>query len=620
LWNEHIINIIDTPGHVDFTVEVERSLRVLDGAVAVFDAVHGVEPQTETVWRQADKYKVPRLCFINKMDRVGASFEKSLLSVEKKLTGHPLAIQHPIGHEDGFRGCVDLVKMKAYVWEGDTLETKMEVKDIPEEIIDDCLLAREALIESLAEFDDVIADLFLEGLEITENALKDAIRRGTLAFKMIPVLCGSAFKNKGVQPLLDAVIDYLPAPKDLDDVTGFTADEKETKISRMRESSAPLSAIAFKLVSDSFVGQLSYIRIYSGILKSGQVVLNSRTGKRERVQKIFHMEANQRTEVKEIKAGAIAAIVGMKKIATGDTLCDQTQPIRFESVDFPEPVIYIAIEPKSTADSEKLSQSLERLKNEDPSFDVKDDKETGQKLIGGMGELHLEVAVDRLKREFGVSANVGSPQVAYREGIKGASSFEEELDRQHGQNRQYAKVKLSMEFVESQGAVVFNSNIDKSTLPENFIASIKKGVQDGLLAGPIAGFPVIGVKVDLISASFLEDCSDEVAFQIAANNAVRSGIRASQPILLEPVMKVEVLVPESYTSNVITDLNSRRAKINQIDHKDDYQLIQALAPLSEMFGYSTKLRSTSQGRATYTMSFHHYDEVSQKTMKTITGM
>jgi elongation factor G len=614
-WKGYDISIIDTPGHVDFTIEVERALRVLDGAVAVFDAVHGVEPQTETVWRQADKHNIPRICFINKMDRVGANFEASFESIVSSLSGSPVAIQHPIGFEDGFCGVVDLLTMKAIIWES---EGFLEV-EIPSDILDDAMLAREMMIEKIAEASDDVMELFLEGKEVPLELLKKALREATCANKLIPVLCGSAFKNKGIQPLLDAVVAYLPSPVDISLVEGLSADDKEETLVRKRAASEPLSLLAFKLASDPFLGQLIYVRLYSGVLTSGQVALNTRTGKKERIQKIFRMEANQRKEIKEAKAGDIAAICGPKEIATGDTLCDIKHPIRFETVSFPQPVIYLAIEPKSSEDSDKLVKALDRLKQEDPSFDTKEDSETGQTLIWGMGELHLEIMVDRLKTEFSVGVNVGVPQVAYRETLEGSVKQKEVIDRQVGQAKQFAGVVIELESLHEGIENVFEDHTKAGACPESLKSQLKTSLLGALSSGPIAGFPVISVKVKLLEILVEQNNFDPVCFQMAASLAVRNALFTGKTSLQEPVMKLEVLVPEDYTSNVMMDLSSRKAKVNQVSYKGYLQVVDAHAPLAGMFGYSTELRSLSQGRATYTMTFDHYETVSKKTLEQIKG-
>lgn len=619
-WRDHTINVIDTPGHVDFTIEVERSLRVLDGAVAVFDGVHGVEPQSETVWRQADKYRVPRICFVNKMDRVGADFENSVNMIKERLGASPLKVQLPIGSEDAFRGVVDLVSMKALLWsEDDSKGATFDEEEIPEDLREEAELAREELIESLSEVDDTLMEVWLEEGDLSVEQIKAGLRKATLELERVPVLCGSAFKNKGVQPLLDAVLDYLPAPSDLADVVGMSADDKESELTRRRSADEPLSAIAFKVVSDPFVGLLTYVRIYSGKLQAGKVFLNARTGKRERVQKILHMQANQRSEINEQEAGHIVAIVGPKNLATGDTLCDPSQAIRFESVFFPEPVIFVAIEPKSSGESPKLMAALERLKTEDPTFAVREDAETGQTLIGGMGELHLDVMVDRLLREFKVGANVGAPQVAYREGIEGEAKGRELLDREFGQGRQFAEIGLSLEGLAGSDEIQF---VDKAAriLPNPYSKTVETGARQALLSGPIAGFPMIGVKITLERIKTMEGVTDETAVHVAASNAVRQALQEAKVRLLEPIMDLEVLVPEDYLSNVMNDLTGRRAKVGQIDSRHDMQVIVATAPLSEMFGYSTRLRSLSQGRGTYTMSYSQFDQVSAATLSKITGV
>jgi elongation factor G len=618
-WKDHRINIIDTPGHVDFTVEVERSLRVLDGAVAVFDGVHGVEPQSETVWRQANKYKVARIAFINKMDRVGADFEASVQSIRDRLGGNAIPFQLPIGAEDQFRGVIDLVAMKALVWNDDVQGSKYELVDIPAELADDAALAREDLIERVAETDDQLTEKFLEGKEITPAELWAAARRATIGFKIVPVFCGSAFKNKGVQPLLDAVVALLPSPVDLPDVEGLSADDKETVMHRKRTVDEPMSAIVFKIVSDPFVGQLAYARMYSGTLEVGTTVYNSRTGKRERVAKILEMRANQREEVAQASAGEIVALAGPKLVATGDTICDQKDPIRYESVVFPTPVISIAIEPKSGADSDKLTKSLERLAIEDPTFRVSVDPETAQTLISGMGELHLEIICDRLKREFKVDANVGAPQVSYREAISAKASIEEEFTRETAGLNQYAKVRIEIEPTDEQGGLVFVNTAPIDQVPAAFVKGVKTGLEESMQAGPTAGFPVLGVKATLRGGAFIDKVSDELSFKIAAASALRAALRKASPLLLEPVMAIEALVPENYLSNVITDLNSRHAKVNNVTLRGHVQGVEATAPLSEMFGYSTELRSISQGRATYSMQFSHYEPVSKQTLERITG-
>ncbi len=622
-WEGHTINLIDTPGHVDFTVEVERSLRVLDGAVAVFDGTHGVEPQSETVWRQADKYKVPRICFINKLDRVGSSFFTSVDSIREKLKAKPLILQIPIGEEGGFIGVVDLIAMEALVWTGaagseDHQYTRMP---IPEDLQDQAELYREQLLESLADFDDVIMEKALEGAPIEPEALIACIRKCTIAQDLVPVVCGSAFKNKGVQPLLDAVVRYLPAPDDLPAVPGFRATSDEDPISRERSLDASFSAIAFKLMSDSFVGQLIFTRVYSGSLKVGEVVLNSRTQKRERVQKIFQMQANDRTEIETAQAGDIVALVGLKEVATGDTLCSQKDPIRFESVSFPEPVIFIAIEPKSSADTPKLEKALEKLRSEDPSFHFQENKETGQMLISGMGELHLDIIVDRLLREFSVATNTGQPQVSYRETLENEIAIEEIFEREINGKKQFAKISLRMEPISGDVQIQnqFVNKVAESRLPKLLAKAVEKGVMEGLQAGALAGFQIIGLRCTLEEAALIDGASDEVAFQIVANLAVRKGLQTGSSIMMEPVMELEVSTPDDYLSNVVSDLNSRGAQVSHIGMANHLQVIEAKSPLAKMFGYTTGLRSISKGRATYTMRFGHYEKVSTATRQAILG-
>jgi elongation factor G len=623
-WRTNQINIIDTPGHVDFTIEVERSLRVLDGAVAVFDGVSGVEPQSETVWRQADKYKVARIAFINKLDRVGADFSGSVQSIRERLAANPVAFQMPIGAEENFAGMIDLVRMNAIVWPADdkTRGEKFDVTEIPAELKDEAAVARETLISSLADVDDAIAEKYLEGVEPSEAELKAAARRATIAFKIVPVFCGSAFKNKGIQPLLDAVVDYLPSPLDLPPVEGLSADDKETKLVRKRDASESFAGIAFKIMSDPFVGQVVFARVYSGKLSVGDVVMNSRTGKRERITKILRMQANQREELQTIEAGEICALAGLKQIATGDTICDQKHPIRFESVVFPEPVISIAIEPRTTADLDKLMKSLERLENEDPSFRVNYNSETGQTLISGMGELHLDIIVDRLKREFKVEANVGAPQVSYRETIMGEAEVEETFSREGAGVAQFAKVRIAVkpaEGADAQGGLIFKNKANPLQVPPQFVEGVRKGLLESMQAGALAGFPVIGVSAELLGGAFDQQISSENAFKVAASLALRQALRQAAPQLLEPVMWIEVLVPEDYLSNVITDLNSRRAQVNNVSMRGHLQVVEASAPLEQMFGYSTQLRSISQGRATYTMRFDSYRPVAPATLARITG-
>ena len=624
-WKGSRVNIIDTPGHVDFTVEVERSLRVLDGAVAVFDGVHGVEPQSETVWRQADKYRVARLAFINKLDRVGADFAASVASIHDRLGANAIPFQLPIGVEEGFRGVIDLVAMQALTWDDgdDSHGQKFAVGEIPQELMAAAKAARDLLVEKVAETDEALTEKFLEGQEIGAAELWAAARRATIGFKMVPVFCGSAFKNKGIQPLLDAVVSLLPSPLDLPDAEGFSADDQEERTTRKRLPSEPFSGLVFKIVSDPFVGQLAYIRIYSGELEAGTTVYNARTHKRERVSKILVMTANQREEVEVAAAGDIVAVAGLKMVATGDTVCEQKHPIRYETVQFPTPVIAVAIEPKSAADTEKLGKALERLVVEDPTFQVSLDPETGQTLIRGMGELHLEIIVDRLKREFRVDANVGAPQVSYRETVTAKASAEEIFERETAGLHQFAGVRLVIEPVTGvlgeQAGLVFNNQAPPSQVPAAFLKGVRTGLEESMQAGPIAGFPVIGVKATLLGGRYMDGVTDEIAFKIAAATALRTALRQGAPTLLEPVMALEVLVPEGYLSNAITDLGSRHAQVNNVTLRGHLQVVEATAPLAEMFGYSTQLRSISQGRATYTMQFARYEPVSRATLERITG-
>lgn len=617
-WKNHSINIIDTPGHVDFTIEVERSLRVLDGAVAVFDGVHGVEPQSETVWRQADKYKVPRIAFINKLDRIGGDFDMSVTSIRERLQATPIAIHLPIGSEDQFIGMIDLVVERAYIWEKDD-GSHFETIDIPSDLKDQAAAAREAMLETLSEHDDEIMELFLAGEAVSIEKIKASLRLGTLNFKFVPVLCGSAFKNKGIQPLLDAILEYLPSPLDLPSAFGFDISDYDKTIERKRIPDEKFSSIAFKILNDPFVGQLTFVRCYSGTLKVGDTVLNPRLGKKERIQKILRMQANQREEVTELRAGDIVAVVGLKFVGTGDTLCDPQSPLAFEPLTVSEPVISVAIEPKSTADNDKLKKALERLENEDPSFKVAEDSETGQTLIKGMGELHLEIIVDRLKREFRVDANVGAPQVAYREAITNSGKFEELVDREVGSLKQYAGVTVHVEPTSEQGGLIFVNQLKSDALPQHLLGPIQTGLREGLFAGPIAGFELIGVKCTLLAVKYDRVLSEETAFRLASANLLRHACRSLSPVLMEPFMELEVSVPEEYLSSVINDMNSRKAKLKNIALRGALQVVEADAPLSAMFGYSTDLRSVSQGRANYTMKFSRYEPVSVERRKSILG-
>ncbi len=605
-WKDIRINIIDTPGHVDFTIEVERSLKVLDGAVAVFDAVSGVEPQTETVWRQADKYEVPRMCYVNKMDRVGADFFNCIDMIGSRLGGNPLAINLPIGVEDAFQGVVDLVAMKAVVWSGDDLGASFDVQDIPADLVDQANEYRDKLIEAVADLDDTIMEKYFSGEDISEDEIKEAIRKGTLELKITPVLCGTAFKNKGVQTLLDAVVAYLPSPLDLPPMTGFDLDGKE--VARATKSDEPFSALAFKIMTDPFMGQLTYFRVYSGTLSSGSYVLNSAKGKKERVGRLLKIHANKREEIKEIHAGDICATVGLKYTTTGDTLSDEKNPVILEAMEFPEPVISVAVEPKTKGDQDKMGLALQKLAQEDPSFRVSVDEETGQTIIAGMGELHLEILVDRMKREFNVEANVGAPQVAYRETIKATAKVEGKYVKQSGGRGQYGHVYLEVSPNEEEN-FTFVNKITGGAIPREYIPAVGKGVEEAMLSGVLAGYPVVNVKVELYDGTFHDVDSSEMAFKIAGSMAFKEGMKKCNPVLLEPVMKVEVVCPEDYTGDVIGDLNSRRGRVGGMVARGNAQVIEAHVPLKEMFGYATQLRSISQGRASYSMVFNSYEDV-----------
>jgi len=606
-WREHRINIIDTPGHVDFTIEVERALRVLDGAVAVFDAAAGVEPQSETVWRQANKYRVPRIAFMNKMDKMGADFFMSIDSMVDRLGANPVAVQIPIGAEETFRGPIDLVKMRAFYFDDETLGAKFVEDEIPDEYRAQAEEYREKMIEALADVDENIMEKYLNGEDITEEEIKKALRQGTLEMKITPVLCGSAFKNKGVQLLLDAIVDYLPSPLDIPPVKGKTPDGQEAE--RKASDDEPFSALAFKVMTDPYVGQLTYIRVYSGVMTAGSYVYNITKDKKERIGRLLKMHANKREEIKEIRAGDIAAAVGLKYTLTGDTLCDESNPIILEAMEFPEPVISIAIEPKTKADQEKLSAALAKLAQEDPSFRVTFDEETGQTLISGMGELHLEIIVDRLIREFKVGANVGKPQVAYRETIKVPAKAEGKFIRQTGGRGQYGHVLIDVEPLEKGKGFEFVNKIVGGVIPKEYIPAVEKGIKEAMESGILAGYPVVDVRVTLYDGSYHEVDSSEMAFKIAGSMAFKDACQKANPVLLEPIMAVEVVTPEDYMGDVIGDLNSRRGKVQSMEKRGNSQVIRAEVPLSEMFGYATDLRSKTQGRATYTMQFSHYEEV-----------
>ncbi len=604
---EHRVNIIDTPGHVDFTIEVERSMRVLDGACMVYCAVGGVQPQSETVWRQANKYKVPRIAFVNKMDRQGANFFKVVDGIRNRLKGNPVPMQVPIGAEENFTGVIDLVKMKAIAWDDSTQGMKFEYVDIPANLVDTCNEWRGKMVEAAAEASEELMDKYLEGNELTEAEIMAAIRQRTIACEIIPMFCGSAFKNKGVQAMLDAVIDYLPSPTEVAAIKGELPDGTEST----RESSddAPFSALAFKLMSDPFVGQLTFFRVYSGVVKSGDSVYNPVKGKKERIGRIVQMHANNREEIEEVRAGDIAAAIGLKEVTTGDTLCDSAHEITLERMVFPEPVIHIAIEPKTKADQEKMGVALNRLAKEDPSFRVKGDEETGQTIISGMGELHLEIIVDRMKREFGVEANVGAPQVAYRETIRNAIEVEGKHVKQSGGKGQYGHVWIRMEPAGEGNGYSFADEIKGGTVPREFIPSVDYGIQGAMKSGVVAGYPVVDVKVALFDGSYHDVDSSQLAFELAGSMAFKEGMRKANPVLLEPMMAVEVETPEEYMGDVMGDLSSRRGIIQGMDDDDaGGKKVRAEVPLAEMFGYSTDLRSKTQGRATYSMEFKHYSE------------
>ncbi|MBT6432120.1 MAG: elongation factor G [Deltaproteobacteria bacterium] len=607
-WRDHRVNIIDTPGHVDFTIEVERSLRVLDGAVAVFDAVSGVEPQSETVWRQADRYRVPRICFINKMDRVGADFDNCLEMFKDRLKANPVRMQLPIGAEANFKGIVDLVKMKAIVWDSEDLGASFHETDIPEDMQLEAEIAREELLDAAANFDDDLMEKILEGEELDREQLFSALRRGTIDLEIVPVLCGTAFKNKGVQPLLDAVVDLLPSPLDLPPVEG-THPHTGAEMIRETSDDAPFSALAFKIMTDPFVGQLTFFRVYSGVVRSGDSVMNVGRGKKERIGRILQMHANKREEIKEIYAGNIAAAVGLKTCTTGDTLAINKDPILLEKMEFPEPVIQIAIEPRTKGDSDKLGVALQKLAQEDPSFQVSTDTDSGQTIIAGMGELHLEVIVDRMRREFKVEANVGKPQVAYRETIRTSVEKEGRFVRQSGGRGQFGHVVLRLEPLEPGSGFEYETEIVGGSVPKEYFKAVEQGVSEALERGVIAGYPMVDVKVTLLDGSYHEVDSNEMAFKIAASIGLQDGARDANPVLLEPVMATEIVTPEDFMGDVVGDVNRRRGKVNSIEMRSGAQCINAFVPLAEMFGYATELRSMTQGRASYTMQFDHYEGV-----------
>jgi elongation factor G len=608
-WRDCRINIIDTPGHVDFTVEVERSLRVLDGAVAILDAVSGVEPQTETVWRQADKYRVPRIVYVNKMDRIGADYYRCLDMVRSRLGAHPVAIQIPIGVEDKFVGLVDLIEMKAHIWSDDeTLGKEFQTIEIPADQRDQAREYREKMIEGLAEVDDHLMEKYVAGAEITTDEIRGAVRKGTIAMKLFPMLCGASFKNKGVQALLDAVIDFLPSPLDIPPVQGINPETREIE-ERKASDDEPFAALAFKIMNDQHVGQLVFLRVYSGTLEAGSAVYNSTKDKKERVGRLLRMHANKKEEIEAIAAGDIVAAIGLKFATTGDTLCDPDKPVVLESMTFPEPVIAVAIEPKTRADEEKLGVALSRLALEDPTFRVTTEEETSQTLIHGMGELHLEIIVDRLLREFRVEANVGKPQVAYRETIRKPAEAQGKFVRQTGGRGQYGDVYIEVEPNEPGGGFVFENKIIGGAVPREYVPAVEKGIREAMQTGVLAGYPMVDIKARLTDGSYHEVDSSEMAFKIAGSMGFKAAVRRGKPILLEPVMDVEVVTPEEYMGAIVGDLNSRRGRIVSMEARGSSQVIRANVPLGQMFGYATEMRSMTQGRATYTMQFARYEEV-----------
>lgn len=625
-WNDNRINIIDTPGHVDFTVEVERSLRVLDGGVVVFDGVAGVEPQSETVWRQADKYNVPRMCFINKMDRTGADFYADMDSIHERLTKKAFPIQLPIGAGDEFQGVIDLLKMKAYIY-NDDLGKDISETDIPADMADKAAEYRNAMIESVVETDEALMEAYLGGEEISEEQIKKALRVATIAGEVVPVLCGSALKNKGVQKLLDAVTDYLPSPLDVPAVKGTNPDNEEEEMTRETSDTEPVAALAFKVASDPFVGKLVFIRVYSGVLKSGSYVMNMSTGKKERISRLVRLHANDREEIDELRAGDIAAAVGLKQTQTGTTLCAEDAPIILESMTFPDPVISIAVEPKTKADQEKMGLAIARLVEEDPTLRVKSDEETNQTILSGMGELHLDVIIDRMKREFNVEANIGKPQVAYRETITTDSTGEEKYSKQSGGRGQYGHVVLAiepMEVVESdleEGEEAqhfeFVDEIKGGVIPKEYIPAVEKGIRETLDRGIIAGYPLLDIRVRLQDGSYHDVDSSEASFKVAGSKAFKTAVRAAKPVLLEPMMKVEVITPEEFMGDVMGDVNSKRGQIQEMGDRGQAKVVNALVPLAEMFGYATQLRSMTQGRASYSMEFEKYDQVPNNVAKSI---
>jgi len=615
-WDNHQINIIDTPGHVDFTIEVERSLRVLDGAVGVFCAVGGVEPQSETVWRQADRYSVPRIAFVNKMDRIGAEFFRVVDEITERLGHNAIPLNLPIGAEENFQGVVDLVRMKAVVWKDEAMGAMYDIVDIPEDLVEQAEEYREKLLEALSMHNEALMEKYLEGEEISQDELKQAIRQAVLEIEIIPVLCGTAFKNKGVQTLLDAVVDFMPAPVDVPAIKGVHPDTDEED-SRPSSDDAPFAALAFKVMTDPFVGTLTFFRVYSGVAEAGSYVINSTKDRKERLGRILQMHANDRTEIKEVRAGDIAAAVGLKSTTTGDTLCVASDPVILERMEFPDPVISVAIEPKTKADQEKMGIALGKLAAEDPSFRVHTDEETGQTIISGMGELHLEILVDRMHREFKVDANVGKPQVAYRETIRSSARAEGKFIRQSGGRGQYGHVWLEIEPMEAGGGFEFIDKIVGGSVPREYIPAVGKGAEEAMQNGVLAGYPMVDIRVTLVDGSYHDVDSNEMAFKIAGSMGLRAGCSEARPVILEPMMKVEVVTPEDYMGDVVGDLNRRRGKVQGMNERGNAKSVDAEVPLSEMFGYATQLRSMSQGRATYTMQFDHYEEVPNNIAKEI---
>ncbi|WP_036729403.1 elongation factor G [Peptoniphilus mikwangii] len=616
-WKGHRLNIIDTPGHVDFTVEVERSLRVLDGAVALFDAKSGVEPQSETVWRQADKYRVPRIAHINKMDITGADFFRSVETIDRRLKGNPVPIQIPMGAEDHFIGMIDLVEMLAEIYKNED-GTEIEVTEVPEEYRELAEQYRDNLIEKVSEFDEELMMAYLEGEEVTKEQLKKAIRKGTLAVEMTPVTCGSSYKNKGVQLLLDAIVDYLPAPTDIPAIKGISVDTGE-EIERHASDEEPLSALAFKIVTDPYVGKLAYFRVYSGKLTAGSYVLNSTKGKRERIGRILLMHANKREEVEEVYAGEIAAAVGLKDTTTGDTLCDEKSQVILEKMEFPEPVISVAIEPKTKASQDKMAIALQKLSEEDPTFRTYTDEETGQTIIAGMGELHLDIIVDRMLREFKVEANIGNPQVSYRESITKPAEGEGKYVRQSGGRGQYGHAKIKVEPLEPGSGFVFENAIVGGSIPKEYVGPVQQGIEEALKSGILGGYEVLDIKVTLYDGSYHEVDSSEMAFKIAGSMALRDALAKGSPVLLEPTMKVEITTPEEYMGDVIGDVNSRRGRMEGMELVSGAQIVTSYVPLAEMFGYATALRSNTQGRANYSMQFDHYEQVPKSIADEVLG-